>query len=120
MMKRFLGAAALGLTLIGSVYAQTQNPDFHDAATLAITTGGTSQVVFPYNESRRALLIENPTTATESLFCNFGAAASLTLGTSFSLAAGQSIYFSQPNFVPKASEQCNATTSTHVFVAKEG
>lgn len=111
---------ALALAL-GCVPAFGQpNPDVYDAATLTITTGGTSQQVFAFNQSRRLLLIQNPTTASEPLFCNFGAAASLTLGSSFSLAAGQSIFFSQPNFVPKASVNCNATTTTHAFTAKEG
>lgn len=96
------------------------SPDLYDSPTLTITTGGTSQQVFGANASRRVLLIENPTTATEPLFCNFGAAASLTLGNSISLAAGQSFYQSQPNFVTKSVINCNATTSTHSFVAKEG
>jgi hypothetical protein len=110
---------ALALAL-GCVPAFAQNPDVYDAATLTITVGGTSQQVFPFNSSRRLLLIQNPTTATEALFCNFGAAASLSLGSSFSLAAGQSIFFSQPNFVPKASVNCTATTAAHAFTAKEG
>lgn len=115
-MRRILIAAAL---VLASGLAWAQQTVF-DAPTLTITVGGTSQVVFPYNTSRRYLLIENPTTATEPLFCNFGAAASLTLGSSFSLVAGGSFLASQPNFVPKDSVNCNATTSTHAFTAKEG
>lgn len=118
MKKLFLVSAAL-LALCSQAVPQA-NPDMYDAATLAIATGGTSQLVFGPNASRRVLMIENPTTATEPLYCNFGAAASLTLGNSFSLAAGQSFYQSQPNFVTKSSINCNATTSTHAFVAKEG
>lgn len=105
--------------LLMSGAASAQQTVF-DAATLTITAGGTSQVVFPYNASRRYLLVQNPVAATETLFCNFGAAASLTATSSFSLAAGQSYFSSQPNFVPKDSVNCNATTTTHAFTAKEG
>lgn len=118
MKKLFLVSAAL-LALCSQAVPQA-NPDMYDAATLAITTGGTSQLVFNYNPSRRVIMIENPTTATEPLYCNLNAPASLTLGNSFSLAAGQSFYQSQPNFVTKATINCNATTSAHVFMAKEG
>jgi hypothetical protein len=108
------------LALILMVSSALAQQTVFDATTLAITVGGTSQQVFPYNTSRRYLLIENPTTATEALFCNFGAAASLTLGTSFSLAAGGSYLATAPNFVPKDALFCNATTVGHAFVAKEG
>jgi hypothetical protein len=118
MKKLFLGAI-FGLALCSQAIPQA-NPDMYDAASLTIATGGTSQQVFGPNASRRALLIQNPNTATEPLFCNFGAAASLTLGNSFSLAAGQSFYQSQPNFVTKSSVNCNATTTSHAFTAKEG
>jgi hypothetical protein len=115
-MKRVL-VAAIVLMMAGLAWAQQT---VFDAPTLTITTGGTSQQVFSYNESRRFLLIENPVAATETLFCNFGAAASLTLGTSFSLMAGGSFYAVMPNFVPKDTVNCNATTTAHAFVAKEG
>lgn len=118
-MRRTLFALLASACLMGDAAAQP-SPDMFDAATLTITTGGTSQQVFGANSSRRVLLIENPTTATESLFCNFGAAASVTLGNSISLAAGQSFYQSQPNFVTKSTVNCNATTTTHSFTAKEG
>jgi hypothetical protein len=115
-MRTFLALALVTLLCVAAFAQQT----VFDAATLTITVGGTSQQVFPYNTSRRYLLIENPTTATEPLFCNFGAAASLTLGNSFSLVAGGSYLASTPNFVPKDSVNCNATTGGHAFVAKEG
>lgn len=116
LKQAFVALVATACVWAGASAQQT----VFDASTLAITVGGTSQQVFPYNESRRYLLIENPTTATEALFCNFAAAASLTLGTSFSLAAGGSFLAQSPNFVPKDAVNCNATTSTHAFVAKEG
>jgi len=115
-IARWLVAVAV---VISAGLAWAQQTVF-DAATLTITTGGTSQQVFAYNQSRRFLLIENPVAATETLFCNFGATASLTLGTSISLVAGGSYYAVQPNFVPKDAINCNATTTGHAFTAKEG
>lgn len=117
MIRRSVLGMLLSLLLVSLASAQQT---VFDAPTLSITNGGQSQQVFPYNSSRRMILIENPTTATEALFCNFGAAASLTLGTSFSLAAGGSFYQASPSFVAKDALNCNATTTSHAFVAKEG
>lgn len=86
----------------------------------AISIGGVSQQVLPYNTNRKYLLIENPVNATEALYCNFGAAASTAGSTSFSLNAGGAYERSAPNFVPKDAVNCTATTAGHTFVVKEG
>lgn len=86
----------------------------------AISVGGASQQVLPYNTNRKYLLIENPVNATEALYCNFGAAASTTGSTSFSLNAGGSYERSIPAFVPRDAINCTATTAGHAYVLKEG
>lgn len=85
-----------------------------------IASGGVSQQVFPYNQNRKYLLIENPVSATEALFCNFTGAAATTGTSSFSLNAGGSYERSTPNFVPRDAINCTATTAGHAFIAKEG
>lgn len=86
----------------------------------AISSGGTSQQIMPYNQNRKYLLIENPVSATEALFCNFTGAAATSGATSFSLNAGGSYERSTPNFVPRDAINCTATTAGHLFIAKEG
>lgn len=109
----YIGAAAL---LAGVAYAQQTVFDFSGT----IGTGGTSQQVIPYNASRKYLLIENPTNATsEALFCNLGAAATMTQA-SITLALGGTYERSIPNFVPKDAVFCTAPTTGHTFTAKEG
>lgn len=81
-----------------------------------LTTGGTSQQVFPANAGRYYVMCQNPITATETLFVNFGSAAS-TSGGSYELAAGGSITFDS-NFIPAGTVNVNAATTGHRFVCK--
>lgn len=105
-----------GTLAISLAYAQQTVFD----ASGTVTTGGTSQQVLPYNPNRKYLLIENPIAATETLYCNFSAAAATTGSASISLAAGGSYERSAPNFVPKDAIACTATTTGHAFTVKEG
>ena len=100
------------------VLALAQQTVFDSSGT--IVTGGTSQQVLAYNQSRRYLLIENPVSATEALFCNFTGAAAITGSSSITLNAGGSYERSTPNFVPKDAINCTAATTGHAFTAKEG
>lgn len=86
----------------------------------AIATGGTSQQVLPYNPNRKYLLIENPVSATETLYCNFTNAAATSGSASISINAGGSYERSTPNFVPKDAINCTAATAGHTFTVKEG
>ena len=75
-MRRFLVAFGLCL-LAGSAAAQVKTLNLFPAATLTITTGGTWQQVFPANNNRVTLWIENYCSTTtqgvtaESLFVYF-------------------------------------------------
>lgn len=115
-MRNALLYTATAVLLSGVAYAQQTVFDFGGA----ISVGTVSQQVIPYNGSRKYLLIENPVSATEALFCNLGAAAATSGSGSFSLNAGGSYERSTPNFVPKDAVFCTATTAGHVFIAKEG
>ncbi len=83
-----------------------------------ITAGGTSQQIAPANASRKYLFIQNPITATETLFVNFGSPAAS--GTSYEIAAGGSLSLGVGSFVPTDAVNIVAATTGHVFVAKEG
>lgn len=109
---------ALLILVLSAVPALAQQTVFDWGG--AVSVGGVSQQVIPYNQNRKYLLIENPVSATEALFCNFGAAAATTGSTSFSLNAGGSYERSTPNFVPRDAVNCTATTAGHTFIAKEG
>lgn len=84
-----------------------------------ITVGGTSQQVLPARAAGKGLEIENPTTATEDFFFNFGAAASLTAAGSYSLVPGGSAsYSAEEGFLPTDALHVIAATTGHVFVVK--
>lgn len=88
--------------------------------TLTVTTGGTSQQVFAVLASRRYLICQNPISATEPLYLNFGTAAStanngsieIAIGGSFSMHGGTSMYTGTVNVT--------AATTGHYFICKQG
>jgi hypothetical protein len=86
-----------------------------------LTTANASQPVAAANPARKALYIENPTTAAEPLYVNFtGAASDSTSGTnsSISLAPGGS-YVDPPGFVTTEAVNVTSATAGHQFVCKE-
>jgi hypothetical protein len=83
-----------------------------------IATGGASQQVFAAAPTRSYLMCQNPTTATEPLFVNIGAAASTAAG-SIELGPGGSFDFSH-NFIPTGAVNVTAATLGHRFVCKAG
>ncbi len=83
-----------------------------------LTNGGASQTVFAARPTRSLLICQNPITATEPLFLNFGAAAS-TAGGSIELAPGGSVTLIGAA-VPATSVTTTAATTGHRFVCKEG
>ena len=82
-----------------------------------ITVGGTSQQVMAANASRKGLMIQNPSTATESLFVNFGAAATTT-GNSVELLPGGT-FWEDAGMVSTETVNVVAATGGHAFMAKE-
>lgn len=83
----------------------------------AITTGGTSQTCYAGASGLIYILIQNPKTATETLFVNFGAAASTTDGKSIGLEAGERLVF-ENGFIPGNSINVTGATTGHKFVCK--
>jgi hypothetical protein len=83
-----------------------------------VAQASTSQQVFPLNAGRSYLMCQNPVSATETLFVNYGAPAS-TAGGSIELAPGASTAFQQ-QFIPTSAVNVTAATAGHRFVCKQG
>ena len=110
-MRRLVALAALALASCTPAYAQIDGSG-------TITTGGTSQVVFPARPARAYLSCQNPITATETLFVNAPGDAGLTNG-SWELAAGGSITF-HTGFIPTGPVSVLGATTGHRFICKQG
>lgn len=86
-----------------------------------ITAGGTDQVLAAANGARLALVIQNPCSATESLFVNLGAAA--TVGGSANAAdlpaCGSVTLAIASGLIDREAVHVIAATTGHVFIAKE-
>ena len=115
-MKRiaFAVSALLALASCAPAFAQTAKTSLNLSS--AITAGGTFQVVFTADITRKGCLIENPTTATEVLYVNFGS-ASPSASNSFSLAPGQSIACSSPSVILTDTVEVMGATTGHGFIA---
>jgi|CXWL01.1.fsa_nt_gi hypothetical protein len=93
--------------------------EYTDAATLTVTAGSTSQQVFAKNIHRKALLIQNPVDASESLFVNFLSDAGATNG-SIELGSGGTLNMPQGMVLSMQKVSVTAVTTGHRFIAKEG
>lgn len=82
-----------------------------------ITAGGTSQTVFAANPGRRYLEIQN--VSDETMYINFGAAASAS-SASFMIAANGGAYINASNYCPKGTVTIISATTGKRFVAKSG
>ncbi len=106
------------VTVVGTVIAAPQAGVYVDRSG-AVALGGTSQNLCAANGNRKRLFVQNPPSATESLFINFTAAASSAGGTSsIELVAGASFDSGQG---PISTElvTITAATTAHAFTAKE-
>ena len=83
----------------------------------SITSGGTSQAAVAADPSRRRLFVENPPSATESLFVAFGEAATVNGGTpnSYELGPGGVLEFIG-DMCPNTSINVIAATTGHKFI----
>lgn len=81
-----------------------------------IAAGTTSQVAAAANNDRRFLYIQNASTASEPLYIEFGAVATINT-TSIELAVGASVLFD--SCVPVGSVNVNATTTGHRYFILE-
>lgn len=84
-----------------------------DSSTIAI--GGTSQQAIAGNAARYGIVIQNPSSEIESLFVNFGAAASAA--DSIELTPGEE--YTEMGIVTTQAINVVAATTGHVYIAKE-
>ena len=86
----------------------------------SVITGSQSQTAIAANPLRKFFLIQNPKTATETLFIDFTEAASTAAnGPSIGLEPGEK-FQSTSAFTSTEVITVNAATSGHSYVAKEG
>lgn len=120
-MKNWLALVALVLCPAFAYAAPGQLVDCQPSPQ-AVTTGGTDQIQAAQNNQRTTVVIENYCSASaqniataESLWVNFGAAASV--GTGIELSACGSYVFNQSYPVQQALHIFGSTTS-HRFACK--
>lgn len=83
-----------------------------------IATGATAQSMMSANSARRYLLIQNPTTGTESFWINFTTTA-VRSQPSIEFAPGVTLVW-EGSFIPTEAVSVIAATTGTAFVAKEG
>lgn len=83
----------------------------------SITTGGTSQQVLASASSRRYLLIVNATSNSDTLWVNFGSAASAGAG-SIPLAPGFALEYPAGQYVPSNTVNLVAATTGDAYTVK--
>lgn len=83
----------------------------------SITTGGTSQQVLASAASRRYLLIVNATSNSDTLWVNFGSAASAGAG-SIPLAPGFALEYPAGQYVPSNTVNLVAATTGDAYTVK--
>ena len=82
-----------------------------------ITAGGTFQVAIASSSTRLGCTIQNPVTATETLFVFFGANGSATTSNSIGLAPGAAVSCTtQTGAVLTDSVDVDAATTGHAYV----
>lgn len=118
-MRRIL-TALVGLAALAAVpvTAQISRIIVIQDGSGTITTANTSQQVFAAKADRGYLFCQNPTTATESLFVNYGASASTSAGSIELSPGGVSQFLGLA--VPTTNVTVTAATAGHRFVCKQG
>lgn len=84
----------------------------------SIAAAPTAQVLMAANSTRKTLLIQNPTTATETLWIRFTGTAAIDGNTSWPLEPGDTWFESGSGVSTQAVSVCAATTG-HVWRAME-
>ncbi len=107
-------ALAAGTNNIGSL---DPAPHASTDASGTVTTGGTFQTVFASSGSRKGCTIQNPITATETLFVHANP-ASATTANSFGLAPGATFSCQVGHIVITDAISVTATTTAHAFAAQ--
>ncbi len=115
--------AAAGLALAyGTAWAQQQRVTWQRCdppGASTMTVGGTAQPEPPAGAvpSVKGIFIQNPSTASESLFVDSAGSAATTAGVSPELPPGAYIAFG-PDTVPFGKVTVNAATTAHAFVCQ--
>jgi hypothetical protein len=84
-----------------------------------ITTGGTSQQLFAGNPTRRGFMVQNPLTATESLWINELGAAATAAEPSIEVKAGTILSSADLGYTTFAAINIIGATSAHAFTARQ-
>ncbi len=92
-------------------------PSAYTDRSVALTAGATAQDLMPASATRKFLLIQNPSAATESIFVNFGITAVVGY-PSIEIFPGATLFLTG-NECPSARVSVIATTISHQIVAKE-
>lgn len=112
---RFLKILAVLLALCTEASAQSTFVTPAGPANATIVTGGVAVTVFPASTIARWATVENPPTATETLYVDFTAnVATAGSSTAFALSPGQGFTIPGPLSTPVTAV---AATSSHTFVA---
>lgn len=83
----------------------------------AITTGGTFQSILASSSTRKGCLVQNPLTATETLYVYFGANGSATTANAIGLGPGASVTCAVGGLgVATDNVSATAPTSAHAYV----
>lgn len=102
------------LAAVQTLLAQWIGGGTYTDRSTTITTGGTSKQIIASSATPRRVYIQNPDTATETLYVNYGAAATIPPTNSISLLPGGS-----DERVTSQSVNANASTTAHVVICKE-
>lgn len=81
----------------------------------SIAVGGKSQKLLSASLNWNYIFIQNPSTATESLFVEYGIDATID-DTCEELMPGQFLYFKTPGFITEQQINIIATTAGHKFI----
>lgn len=111
----------MSIEAIRQVLANAFGPAGATDRSSTIAVAATSQVVANQNPDRKRLIIQNPANQVESLFINFGAAATISTATaanSLEILPG-GVFDTAGGPVPIDQVTIIATTATHPFTAKE-
>lgn len=105
----------------GSAWLAVSSPASQGAFTDrsgTITLGGTAQQSAALNAARRYLLVQNPTTATESFWISLTTTA-VAASPSIEVAPGVTLTF-EGTFIPTGAVSVVAATTATKFTVKEG
>jgi hypothetical protein len=115
-MRKMLAAALAIALCAGPALAAGAPPSTGTNVSSTVSVGGTFQSILVAS-NRLDCFVQNPVSATETLFVFFGPIANATTANSVNLAAGQAVTCSSQGATASDQVSVTAATSTHAFVA---